>query len=177
MKNNTAALWTGTLARHAVAANAYATAAGAVDADSWSVPVAEGKWSPAQVTEHLNKTYQVIIAELRGGPGIRIRSSWLVRQLLRQTVLHSIIRKRRLPKGARAPLEVMPRVVEGSQADVIDRFTHLAHEFAEVCEVNRAENRGRKLTHHIFGEIELSRGVDFVTIHIEHHQRQIERKD
>jgi hypothetical protein len=30
------------------------------------------------------------------------------------------------------------------------------------------------LTHHIFGEIDVLPGIDFLAIHIEHHHRQIQ---
>jgi hypothetical protein len=123
------------------------------------------------VTDHLNRTYEVIIGELKGQKGLRIRSPWLLRQVLRQTVLRSIYRKRALPKGARAPSEISPRVIEERQSMSVERFTSLAREFEETVSANRES--GQKLTHHIFGEIDLLPGLDFIAIHIEHHHRQI----
>jgi hypothetical protein len=162
--------WTDALTRHAAASKAFADTARAINGESWFRPLAEGKWSPGQVVEHLNKTYLVVIDQLRGGKGIRIRSPWLLRQLLRQTVLRSIYRKRRLPKGARAPSEIVPKG-EGEQGESVDRFSRLAEEFEQVALASHAT--GRKLTHHIFGEIDLLPGVDFIAIHIAHHHRQI----
>jgi len=172
MQNTSSTEWNAALARHSNAANAFANTARSITRESWSEPLAEGKWSPAQVTEHLNRTYQVVIKEIKGGKGIRLRSSWLLRQVLRQTVLRSIYRKRQLPKGARAPSEIVPKVVEGTQVELVERFAALAHDFEEAVSTNR--KAGRKLTHHIFGEIELLPGIDFVAIHLEHHHRQIE---
>jgi hypothetical protein len=100
MKNMKSQAWVDAVARHSAAASAFAKTAGAMKPDVWSTPLAEGKWSPAQVTEHLNRTYQMTLGELRG-------------------------------KG------------------------------------------GLQLTHHVFGEIDLLPGIDFIAIHIEHHQRQI----
>ena len=170
--NSEANSWSDALARHAASAAAYRETADAISSASWSVPLGEGKWSPAQVTEHLNRTYKVVIGELSGEKGIRIRTPWLLRQVLRQTVLRSIYRKRQLPKGARAPSEVIPKEVDGSQSELIERFRSLATQFEQVAQSNVGKE-GRKLTHHIFGEIDALRGIDFVTIHIEHHHRQI----
>jgi len=164
--------WVNAVARHSAAASAFAKTAGAVKSDVWSTPLGEGKWSPAQVTEHLNRTYQMTLGELRGKGGLRIRTPWLLRQLLRQTVLRSIYRKRQLPRGARAPSEIMPSTVNGSQSELLERFSTLAYEFDQeaLSEKNRTN---RKLTHHVFGEIDLLPGIDFIAIHIEHHHRQI----
>jgi len=172
MDNATSTKWNAALARHNKASKVFAETARSIMPESWSEPLAEGKWSPAQVTEHLNRTYQVVLEEIRGGKGIRIRSSWILRQVVRQTVLRSIYRKRQLPKGARAPSEIIPKVVEGTQVELVERFSALAHDFEEAISANR--ETGRKLTHHVFGEIELLPGIDFVAIHLEHHHRQLE---
>src|SRR6185295_17144079 len=122
MRNKTLTEWNAALARHSNAAMAFAKTARSITLESWSEPLAEGKWSPAEVTEHLNRTYQVIISELKGEKGIRIRSPWLLRQVLRQTVLRSIYRKRALPKGARAPSEIIPKVIDETQSMSLERF-------------------------------------------------------
>ena len=165
--------WESALARHTNAAGTFTKTAEAISDSEWSTPLSEGKWSPAQVTEHLNRTYQVLIGELKGEQGIRVRSPWLLRQILRQTVLRSIYRKRALPKGARAPSEIIPKVVNEMQSASLARFVNLSREFEEGMNANR--QTGRKLTHHIFGAIDLERGLDFIAIHIEHHHRQISR--
>jgi uncharacterized protein YbjT (DUF2867 family) len=163
--------WESALARHSDAAKTFSTTAAAIGDGSWLVPLGDGKWSPAQVTEHLNRTYEVLLGELNGGKGIRIRSSWLLRQVLRQTILRSIYRKRALPRGARAPSEIFPKVIDETQSAALERFATLALKFEEAMNANR--DTGRKLTHQVFGEIELLPGLDFVAIHIEHHHRQI----
>src|SRR5262245_40328456 len=129
--------WESAQSRHTNASGIFAKTAIAIPGSEWSTPLSEGKWSPAQVTEHLNRTYQVIIGELNGEQGIRIRSPWLLRQVLRQTVLRSIYRKRALPKGARAPSEIIPKVVNETQSDSIERFGNLAREFEEAMNANR----------------------------------------
>ena len=165
--------WDEAIARHYPAATAFSTTARLIDSESWFAPMTEGKWSPAQVAEHLSQTYQVVIRELRGEKGIRIRSPWLLRQVLRQTVLRSIYRKRKLPKGARAPSEIAPRVVDATQQQAMEKLGRLAREF-EAAARTAETLPGRKLTHHIFGQIDVLPGIDFIAIHIEHHHRQIQ---
>jgi hypothetical protein len=164
MKPSQSKAWEAALARHANSAAAFGLTVASLDEDSWTIPLGEGKWSPAQVTEHLNRTYRVVVDQLNGGKGIRIRSPWFLRQVLRQTMLRSIYRKRQLPKGARAPSEIVPKEVEGTQTELVERFRNLAKEFELAVD----KNRGGRLTHHIFGEIEVERGIDFIAIHIEH---------
>ena len=172
MKNH-AKKWDDAIARHGAAATAFRATASLISPDSWLLPMAEGKWSPAQVSEHLSQTYQIVIRELSGEKGIRIRSPWLLRQVLRQTVLRSIYRKRKLPRGARAPSEIAPNVVDDNQEEAIEKFIRLARQFEKAARTAETV-KGRKLTHHIFGEIDVLPGIDFVAIHIEHHQRQIQ---
>ena len=172
MKNQ-AKEWDEAIERHDAAAAAFCNTASVISPDSWFLPMAEGKWSPAQVAEHLSQTYQVVIRELRGEKGIRIRSPWLLRQILRQTVLRSIYRKRKLPKGARAPSEIAPKVVDETKQQAMEKLGRLAREF-EVAARTAETLPGRKLTHHIFGEIDVLPGIDFIAIHIEHHHRQIQ---
>ena len=165
--------WDEAIARHEAAVTAFKETASEIPVESWLLPIAEGKWSPAQVAEHLNQTYLVVIRELRGERGIRIRSPWILRQVLRQTVLRSIYRKRQLPKGARAPSEIAPKVVDQTPEQAVEKLFQLASEFAAVARTTETE-KGRKLTHHIFGEIDVLSGIDFIAIHIEHHHRQIQ---
>ena len=55
----------------------------------------------------------------------------------------------------------------------MEKFVLLAREFEAAARTSETV-KGRKLTHHIFGEIDVLPGIDFVAIHIEHHQRQIQ---
>jgi hypothetical protein len=170
--DNLSAEWKEALARHAAAAGAYCETASGIGEAAWDAPYAPRKWSPAQITEHLTRTYDVVLNQLRGGSGLRVRSNWVVRGLLRTTVLRWIFRHRALPRGAKAPSEVVPERVGGTQAEAVARMAARAREFEqEVWE--RRGHRGLHLTHHLFGEIALLPGVDFVAIHIEHHHRQI----
>ncbi len=164
--------WDEAFARHALAARAYVATARTVADAAWTVPLANGKWSPAEVTEHLNRVYDVVLAQLRGGTGLRIRTGALLRFGLRALVLPQIFRRRKLPPLARAPFEVRPREVKDTQEEALARFERLGAEFVREADERRTQS-GLVLTHHLFGEIDLLPGIDFVSIHVEHHHRQI----
>ncbi|HSB29093.1 MAG TPA: DinB family protein [Pyrinomonadaceae bacterium] len=168
---NQATLWNDALARHSAAVEAICETAGSISDVEWSIPIREGKWSAGQIVDHLNKTYEVAIKQVQGSSGIRVRSPWLLRLIMRQTILRSIYRKRTLPKGARAPSEIRPAAECGTKNDLVERFMKLASEFEEVVRANRATRT--QLTHHIFGGIDLLKGIDFIAIHVEHHHRQL----
>jgi hypothetical protein len=164
--------WESVLASHAAAADAYCRAARSIDAAAWRTPVAPGKWSPAEITEHLNQIYDVVLDQLRGGPGLQIRTGSFVRWMLRRLALRRIMRRREIPVRVSAPAEATPLHVTDSQAEAVARMRTLAGELEREVTARRAEP-GAHLTHHLFGSFDLLPAVDFVAIHIEHHCRQI----
>jgi DinB superfamily len=163
--------WQEALDRHQSAATAFAATARIIDEKSWYRPMAAGKWSPAQVTEHLNLTYRIALDQVRGGPGVQENPSGLSQEE-RANILGTILQKRRLPGGAQAPAEVIPIQVEDGQSDALACFGQLAQEFKEEMESHRGRN-DVLITHHFFGALPLLTAIDFFAIHIEHHHRQI----
>jgi hypothetical protein len=158
--------------RHAAAVEGFLGAAAAVDASGWQSPLADGKWTPAQVTQHLIQTYEVLVAQVRTGKGLKVQTGWLLRQVLRQVVLRHIMRTRRLPRGAKAPRALLPADADASQGAAIERLRAAAAEF-EAELLARRDEPSLQLTHHIFGSVGALEGLDFVAIHTEHHGRQI----
>jgi len=84
--------WDEIRALHGQAADALAVKAAGVPADRWLKPRAEGKWSPAEVVEHLNTVYDVVLKEIAGAPGMQIRTALWQRVLLRFTMVPKILR-------------------------------------------------------------------------------------
>lgn len=164
--------WRAALERHAAATRSYGATASGVAAGAWTAPVGPGKWTPAEITEHLNLTYDVAMPQLNGEAGIRVRTNWLLRVILRATALRWIFRNRALPRGAKAPREVKPEHVADTQSEATERFARLAREFDALVST-RWQDGSVRLTHHIFGAIDLLAAIDFIAIHIEHHHRQI----
>jgi hypothetical protein len=166
------ARWTRSRDQHRAALEAYAAAARALGSDRWTEPRSEGKWTPAQLTEHLTLSYRAFLQELRGGEPMRMRVSGFRLPLLRWLLLPHILFHRTFPRGAVAPRELRP--AEGSD----DAETALAELFAlgTECELEIDAARARPravITHPYFGAIDAVRALRFQAVHLEHHTRQL----
>ena len=166
--------WANAIQGHRSAVAAYVGSASRIDDRAWRAPVGPGKWTPAQITEHLARTYQVSLEQIRGWQGLKLRSSFLVRKIVRLVFLARIFRTRRLPRGARAPREIRPADPQTPRATALERLGALSEEFEREMSARRSDEKLR-LTHHLFGDIKPLQGVDFIAIHIEHHGRQLTR--
>jgi hypothetical protein len=158
------------LERHHRSAEAFAESASQIPADRWQQPLGEGKWTSAQVVSHLIATYDIVLQELRGGAGMRVRAPLWLRALLRLTVVPMILFRGVFPKGARAPKETVPPESSLSRQDAIDLFRHRA---AEVHEAALSAPAGRKVSHGYFGSASVSSGMLLVARHIDHHREQL----
>lgn len=141
----------------------------AIPESRWSEPVAPGKWSAAQILEHLLATYEIILRELGGGSGMNIRTPRWQQLLLRLSVAPRILRGRGFPRGAPSPRELRPG--EGIPRE---RGLALFQERAKQFETAAAAARpGQRITHAYFGKASLATGVLLCARHIEHHTLQI----
>ena len=163
--------WEEIAALHDSASKNLAAAAEAVSSDRWLTPRAEGKWSPAEVVEHLNTVYDVVLRELAGEPGMQIRTTWWQRILLRFTIVPKILRGGGFPAGARAPKETRPVLSITDQRELIARFRDRAARFAAAS--SNARGTGKRITHAYFGAAQIPESTLLCARHIEHHTKQI----
>jgi hypothetical protein len=166
--------WNEISERHSAAVREFLTVGTALSAAWWRAPIAAGKWTPAQITQHLIQTYEIVIRQLRTGEGLNVQTGWLVRQVLRIVVLRPIMWTRRLPPGAKAARVLLPDVTEIDQGTALARLRDVAAEFEAELSARRGQ-AGLQLTHHIFGSVDAVDGLDFVAVHTEHHCRQLSR--
>lgn len=164
--------WQIVTARHDAAVESFVAGARAVPAERWERPIGEGKWTPAQITQHVLQTYEVLISELRTGEGLTVRTGWATRQVLRLVVLRPIMWLRRIPSGAKAPRPIRPREDGLDQAAAVARLEAVVCEFNSEIVASRDRTNAR-LTHHLFGSVDTVDGLDFVAVHTEHHGRQL----
>lgn len=164
--------WNDVVSLHDRAVADYASAAESVTL--WNEAPSPGKWSPAQVTEHLSKTFEAIITEARGGPPMALRLKAPKRFIARNIFYRRILRGGAFPRGAPAPRETRPGTAEGEAAAAIARFRELGAE--AVNAVNEALGKSPKLRfrHPYFGYIPVQHGMYVSARHIDHHRAQIE---
>jgi hypothetical protein len=164
--------WRTAVLLHSEALAAVTRAAESVPGDAWRQPVQEGKWTPAEVVEHLTLAYDALLKELSGGPGMKYRPNAVIRFILRYTVLPRILRGEPFPR-ARAPRETRPADTPLAQPEAVRRLRDRGA--AAVAEMERAlgSRPGTKLTHAYFGRLPLTTGLTLIARHINHHRKQL----
>lgn len=164
--------WEGLRADHRRAADAFAAAASAVTEPDWQRTGAQGQWSAGQIGEHLVLTYEAVLRELAGNPGMKVRTGFWLRRLIRFRYLGMILRDGRFPRGAQAVREIRPSAEPRSRDRVVPEFLSLAARFDD--ELTRARAAGRaRMTHPIFGTLGAGQTLRFLTVHIDHHRGQL----
>ncbi len=161
-------------ASHQTAVAAFVSKAQALSAAEWDTPLAPGKWSPAQVAEHLRLSYVVFGSEAEGGQGIRIRTASWVQPWLRFRYLRGILSTGSIPAGARSPREARPGEGPFDRGETLSALATAATAFEDAI-ARRWDSRNAVLTHHVFGRMPIRKGLRFATVHIQHHTRQISR--
>ncbi len=166
--------WIDAIERHRITIADYIQTVAAYDEQAWRVPVASAKWTPAQITDHLILSYKVTLGQLRGEQRVKMVYNFLLRSILRLTVLPRIFRNRRLPSGARAPEEMLPEDASIPRETALEYLTDVSGEFeTEIFSIRN--DKKLRLTHHIFGEIKPLEGLNLLAIHVAHHARQLPR--
>ncbi len=167
------AQWQEAFAAHGEAVRGYVATATALPEARWLEPLGDGKWSPAEVTEHVRLVYERLAAELQGGPGVAIRLRWPWRVYARARYLRKILREGTFPEGARSPREARPTSPVADPAEACRRLLSEAGGFERELAARRHLPTTRA-THHIFGRLSPWTGLRLCTVHTLHHRRQLE---
>lgn len=164
--------WEALACEHEAAVSEFAQAARRWAGEAWLLPLAPGKWSPAEVTSHVLAAYSVLLAELRGGPGLRLRGSPVARWLLRHTILRRILAGHPFPVGVRAPAETRPlEVFPDAESGIAALERGVAAFSTELAQ--QAALRRVRLTHTYFGALPARNALRLLTVHTRHHARQL----
>lgn len=163
-------------AAHRAALGSFVAAAARVPEAQWNRASAPGKWTPAQVAEHLRLSYAAVQAELDGRQGFRIRSSWWKQRLYQLLFLPRILRQGRMPRGVPAVREIRPADGPYPQRELLDALSAEGERLLGRLGEIRGE-RGARVSHPFLGRLTIIDGLQLSTHHIRHHQGQLPAVD
>ncbi|MCL4865856.1 MAG: DinB family protein [Gemmatimonadales bacterium] len=164
--------WAADLEAHRDAVRQVGEAARAVPPDRWAVPPAEGKWSAGEVTMHLTLTYEHLAGEQEGVRVIPVKVPRLKAWALRRFALPRLLAGRPIPPGVRSPREVRPAGDIRPAPEAIEALFQVAGRWEDAM-VRNLPNQAARSVHPFFGALPLPTMLRFVTIHTNHHCRQI----
>ncbi|HVT45153.1 MAG TPA: DinB family protein [Thermoanaerobaculia bacterium] len=156
---------------HDASAEALLAAATSVADGRWHDALAEGKWTPAQIVAHLIATYDILLQELRGGEGMKIRTRFFQRILLRLLLRPGLLAGRGFPKRAPAPRETRPAERGPDRDEALSMFRERCGELQTLA---IAAPPSQRLTHAYFGTAPVDQGLTLCARHIDHHRAQLE---
>ena len=164
--------WDEAVDEHRAALAAFLDVAEQLDDEAWRGPWAPGKWTRAQIAEHLALAYEVLLRELATGEGVRPRLPPFRQKLLRWILLPHILFHRSFPVRVASPRETRPPVVTAPRPELLRRLRDLGERFERELDLARRAGGG-SLTHPYFGRVGPVKAMRFIAVHIEHHTRQV----
>ena len=165
-----AELW----ADHRRAVAEFVELASAIPDEQWSVPRAEGKWTPAQEVAHIALSYATFARDLAGGTPMRMKGTWWQRRLWRLAAFSTVMRDGRLPGGVRAPREVRPPEETASRYELLMTLHENVALFELLWQRALTERPRRRVTHAYFGLLSLEEGLRLCAVHARNHARHLQ---
>ncbi len=163
----------GALQQNKAAAEDLCAAADAAS-EVWEVPRAPGKWSPAQVVEHVARALEQSTHELRGEPSLFPTFPGLVKPVMRVLFFDWIIRRGSFPRGTRTNKAMDPERGAPTPAEARARIHEALHDLEQAVKT-RPAGLGPVDTG-AFGTVALPDYLMFQAIHTRHHTRQVTPK-
>lgn len=149
----------------------FIAAALAVDRGRWRVPRAEGKWSAAQIVEHLALAYEYSQGVVNGNaPGPA--APRLLRPLVRTVFVKPVLKHGRFMRKGRAPSMFQPSSVPPDPPELVARLETALRAFEDDLRV-AAQSGRTTLDHPFFGTMSLTDYLRLQAIHARHHRAQL----
>ena len=159
------------LAAQRRAAADFNAAALKVSDSAWNVPRAPGKWSPAQVTDHVGIATKVA----RDATAEKVLVGSLprfLRPIMRKFFFDKIIRNGAFPRKGKGPPVFAPAHEPLPREQLCARIDSEANAFeADVRAMAKAGKT--EFTHGFFGRISVAQYVMFNSLHFDHHREQL----
>ncbi|MEA3245385.1 MAG: DinB family protein [Gemmatimonadota bacterium] len=152
------------------AADAFKAAVLAVPEGAWNVPRAPGKWSPAQVVDHVGVSTRVARNAVAGNAGMGGIPKFL-RWLPRKTFFEKVLAKG-FPVQGRGPAVFAPARDPMPRQKLIEQLDHELSVF--VADARAAAAAGTTTFEHtFFGRIAIADYITFNARHLDHHREQL----
>lgn len=164
-----------TIADNRAAVEEFIATARTIDPQIWTTPRADGKWSPAQIVEHLAIVYEYSRGVVKGTAGKGLPR--LLRPLLRRFVVDSTLKAGKFTRKGRAPSIFQPSPTPPAPAaDLIARLSTAVTGFEG--DIRSGHPAGRHtITHPFFGTMPTMNYVRLQAIHARHHRAQLSAID
>jgi len=158
------------LADNRAAIEEFVAAARNVDAAEWNTPRAEGKWSAAQIAEHLAIVYEYNRKVVTGTAGKGAPA--LLRPLLRWFVVTSTLKSGGFTRKGRAPRIFHPTASPTAAAPLLARLATAVAGFENDIRSGHPEGR-HTVAHPFFGTLPTVAYLRLQAIHTRHHRSQL----
>ena len=159
-------------ADHRAAVEAAASDVERISETEWQRPVRPGKWSPAEIAQHLTIAYAPPMSELAGGRGYERRFSPLKTVVARWVALGGILSGKKFPSGGQSPPEARPSGPFPPPAEAAARLRSSAEAFERAIFESHRKGGGR-ITNAYFGRLTAPQALKLVAMHAEHHRKQL----
>lgn len=154
------------VSEHRAALSSFVEFVRRLDGAEWTRSSGEGKWTPAEVTEHLALAYEAAVRELETGAPMAPKLSRGRQSVLRWLLLPHMLFHRTMPR-VRSPREARPARSAASVAEGLARLQQTALRFERAYQ----EREDAQLTHPYFGPLSRVQAFRLSALHLEHHQR------
>lgn len=165
-------VWPEVLAGHTAAADEFAATIGALTPEQWTSRRNPDAWSPAEITDHLARTYSQYAGEARGKNSLRIRLRLPLLLVARAFVKPRLLRGAPFPK-AKSPRPLRPGAGPDTPADGVALFRATGAACVRDLGLLAERRPYRQLVHPYLGALPLYDMVQFAAQHIRHHHRQV----
>ncbi len=137
----------------------------------WAQPRAPGKWSPAQLVEHVARALEQSAHMIAGQPSDFPTFPRLLRPVLRGIFFNKVLKSGRFPGGARTNKALDPATGPATPADARIR---LQAALGRLEQAARSRGAGeQRVNSTIFGWVPLHDYVTFQALHTRHHRGQL----
>jgi hypothetical protein len=159
------------LSANRAAMSSFLAAAKSVASEQWAQPVAPGKWSPAQIADHVAISYEVAVRVIAGDSKMGSAPRF-VRPIVRAVGFNRILRNGAFPEKLKGPQVFAPSTGHPSyEASAARLEKAVASLESQARDMARAGARG--FDHPIFGRVSVADYVRFSELHARHHESQL----